>query len=234
MTVRAPEGLVVNARSPAPVANRMATGHRIVTTVLGAFAAAMPGQVPAAYYGVSYAYALNCFLEDGRRQVYFDLECGGWGAHPEADGASGFSCGFHNIANAPVEMLENTLPLTFVEYALVPDSGGRGRTRGGLGLTRAFRLDAPEGAFAANLERFKFAPYGLAGGEAGRPGRLTVTRAGDAAPQDLPSKLSGLKVTRGDVIRLQTAGGGGYGDPAERPAAAVVRDLEEGYTTAAS
>ena len=232
VTVTAPEGLVVNARSPAPVANRMATGHRIVTTVLGAFAQAMPGQVPAAYYGVSYAYALNCFLEDGRRQVYFDLECGGWGAHPEEDGASGFSCGFHNIANAPVEMLENTLPLTFLEYGLVPDSGGRGRTRGGLGLTRAFRLDAPEGRFAANLERFKFAPYGLAGGEAGRPGRLTVTRAATGAAEELPSKVGGLKVVRGDVLRLQTAGGGGYGDPAERSPAAVERDRAEGYTSA--
>src|SRR3546814_12948252 len=96
VTVKAPEGLVVNARSPAPVANRMATGHRIVTTVLGAFAAAMPGRVPAAYYGVSYTYALICFLGDGSRRVYFDLECGGWGAHPEADGASAFPCGFHN------------------------------------------------------------------------------------------------------------------------------------------
>lgn len=234
VTVQAPEGLVVNARSPAPVANRMATGHRIVTTVLGAFAAAMPGRVPAAYYGVSYAYALNCFLADGRRQVYFDLECGGWGAHPEEDGASGFSCGFHNIANAPVEMLENTLPVTFMEYGLVPDTGGRGRTRGGLGLARAFRLDAPAGAFAANLERFRFAPYGLAGGEAGRPGRLTITRAGGEEPEELPSKLSGLAVARGDVIRLQTAGGGGYGDPAGRPQAAVAADLAEGYTTAAS
>lgn len=234
VTVTAPEGLVVNARSPAPVANRMATGHRIVTTVLGAFAAAMPGRVPAAYYGVSYAYALNCFLADGRRQVYFDLECGGWGAHPEADGASGFSCGFHNIANAPVEMLENTLPVTFVEYALVPDSGGRGRTRGGLGLARAFRLDAPAGSFAANLERFKFAPYGLDGGGPGRPGRLTLTRAGERESQGLPSKVSGLRLGCGDVVRLQTAGGGGYGDPAGRPRAAVERDLEEGYTTAAS
>lgn len=234
VTVKAPEGLVVNARSPAPVANRMATGHRIVTTVLGAFAAAMPGKVPAAYYGVSYAYALNCFLADGRRQVYFDLECGGWGAHPEEDGASAFSCGFHNIANAPIEMLENTLPVTFMEYGMVPGTGGRGRTRGGLGLARAFRLDAPAGAFAANLERFKFSPYGLAGGEAGRPGRLTITRAGAAAPEELPSKLSGLQVVRGDVIRLQTAGGGGYGDPTERPRSAVEADLAEGYTTAAS
>ena len=164
ISLTAPEGTVVNAVSPAPVANRMATGHRIVTTVMGAFHQAMPGTVPAAYYGVSYAYAMNCLNADGSRQVYFDLECGGWGAHPEEDGASGFSCGLHNVSNAPVEMLENSLPILFQEYGLVPDTGGQGRTRGGLGLARAFRLEAPIGIFAANLERFKFRPYGLAGG----------------------------------------------------------------------
>ena len=120
----APPGLVVNAVSPAPVANRMAVGHRIVNTVMGAFAGALPGRIPASYYGVSYAYALNCIAEGGSRQVYFDLECGGWGAHPRADGANGFSCGFHNVANSPIEMIEQTYPVTFTDYALVPDSGG--------------------------------------------------------------------------------------------------------------
>src|SRR3546814_17426400 len=74
------------------------------------------------------------------------------------------------------------------------------------------------------LFRSRFAPSGRAGGEAGRPGRLTITRAGAVAAQELPSKLSGLRVERGDVIRLQTAGGGGYGAPAERPQAAVERE----------
>ncbi|NQW10462.1 MAG: hydantoinase B/oxoprolinase family protein [Alphaproteobacteria bacterium] len=231
ITVAAPEGTVVNARSPAPVANRMATGHRIVTTVMGAFDQAMPGTVPAAYYGVSYAYAMNCFNADGSRQVYFDLECGGWGAHPEEDGANGFSCGLHNVSNAPVEMLENTLPIQFQEYGLVPDSGGKGRTRGGLGLTRAFRLEAPAGVFAANLERFKYRPYGLAGGEPGQPGRLTLTRAATGHVEELPSKVARLEVSKGDVVRLQTAGGGGYGPPGARDLEAIARDRSEGYVT---
>ena len=230
VTLTAPEGTVVNCLSPAPVANRMATGHRVVTTVMGAFHHAMPDAVPAAYYGVSYAYALNCVNADGSRQVYFDLECGGWGGHPEEDGANAFSCGLHNISNAPVEMLENTLPVQFQEYALVPDSGGRGRFRGGLGLARAFRVESVEGIFAANLERFTFRPYGLAGGEPGQPGRLTVTRAATGERENLPSKVAGLSVSRGDVIRLQTAGGGGYGDPRDRPEADRVRDRAEGYT----
>jgi len=226
--VQAPAGSVVNARSPAPVANRMAVGHRVVNAVMGAFARALPGRVPASYYGVSYAYALNCMHGDGSRQVYFDLECGGWGGHPEADGASGFSCGFHNIANSPVEMIEQTYPVTFTRYALLPGSGGAGRYRGGLGLVREFSLDAPAGEFAANLDRFKVPPYGLQGGEPGRPGQLLMRR-GDGPWQALASKVAGVALGRGDSIRLETAGGGGYGNPAERDAAAIERDRREGY-----
>jgi N-methylhydantoinase B len=230
-TVKAPLGTVVNCRAPAPVANRMAVGHRVVNAVMGAFHQAIPGRIPAAYYGVSYATSMNCIHADGSRQVYFDLECGGWGGHPDEDGASGFSCGLHNISNAPIEMLENSLPIQFQEYGLVPDSGGKGRTRGGLGLARAYRLEAPAGVFAANLDRFKVRPYGLAGGEPGQPGRLTVTRAATGKTEDLPSKISSVPAVRGDIFRLQTAGGGGYGDPAERSAAAKALDVENGYTS---
>ncbi|MEE3108123.1 MAG: hydantoinase B/oxoprolinase family protein, partial [Pseudomonadota bacterium] len=132
ITIHAPAGSVVNAQYPAPVANRMATGHRIVNAVMGAFAAALPERVPASYYGVSYAYAVNAINADGSRQVYFDLECGGWGGHPDGDGASGFSCGFHNIANSPIEMIEGDYPITFTRYGLRAGSGGAGKHRGGL------------------------------------------------------------------------------------------------------
>jgi N-methylhydantoinase B len=232
ITITAPEGLCVNARSPAPVANRMAVGHRIVNTVMGAFATALPERVPAAYYGVSYVYAFNAFKEDGSRSVYFDLECGGWGAHPDVDGANGFSCGFHNIANAPMELVENDYPVTFQRYGLVPDSGGAGRTRGGLGLERAFRVDAPEGTFTCNFDRFRTPPYGLSGGEPGALGRMTLTRAGANDVTELGSKVSGLPVNRGDVLSLKTSGGGGHGDPAGRDAGAHSADLADGYVTA--
>jgi N-methylhydantoinase B len=211
----------------------MAVGHRVVNAVMGAFARALPGRIPAAYYGVSYAYALNCFNADGSRQVYFDLECGGWGAHPEEDGASAFSCGFHNIANSPIEMVESTMPVTFMTYGVTADSGGAGRTRGGLGLAREFRLDAPAGVFAANLDRFRHPPYGLDGGLPGRPGRLLLKRAGEGQMQPLASKVAGLELGRGDVIRLETSGGGGYGEAAGRDRRAVARDLDGGYVSEA-
>ena len=229
ISVLAPEGSIVNANFPAPVANRMAVGHRVVNAVMGAFAKALPDRVPASYYGVSYAYALNAINADGSRQVYFDLECGGWGGHPEGDGASGFSCGFHNIANTPVEMIENDYPITFLRYSLVPNSGGEGKFRGGLGLAREFRLDAPEGLFAANLDRFKVAPYGLSGGKPGCPGRMIVRRAGAEEEYDLPSKVAGLAMKSGDVVRLETAGGGGFGDPGERDDKSRADDFAEGY-----
>ena len=227
----APAGTVVNAVSPAPVANRMAVGHRVVNAVMGAFAAALPEEVPAAYYGVSYAYALNALNADGTRQVYFDLECGGWGAHPQSDGASAFSCGFHNIANSPVEMIENTYPVTFTAYELRADSGGAGRRRGGLGLVREFRLDAPAGQFSANLDRFRRPPYGLAGGEPGQGGRLALARAASDRWEELPSKVSACELACGDRVRLETSGGGGHGDPRERDPADVASDVRQGYVS---
>lgn len=231
ISITAPEGLCVNARSPAPVANRMAVGHRIVNTVMGAFASALPGRIPAAYYGVSYVYAFNAFNEDGSRSVYFDLECGGWGAHPEADGASAFSCGFHNIANAPIELIENDYPVTFQRYGMVPDSGGSGKTRGGLGLERAFRVDAPAGTFTCNHDRFSHPPYGLDGGAPGALGQMTVSKAGANQGTELGSKVSGLPVRRGDVLSLKTSGGGGYGRAKDRDPDAIRADIADGYVS---
>jgi N-methylhydantoinase B len=229
ISIIAPAGTAVNALPPAPVANRMAVGHRVVNATIGAFAQALPDDIAAAYYGVSYAYALNCINADGTRQVYFDLECGGWGAHPAADGASGFSCGFHNIANSPVEMIENTYPVTFTCYGLTPDSGGAGNTRGGLGLTREWRLDAPQGVFAANLDRFRFPPPGLHGGLPGAPGKLLVKRCGQQHYESLSSKVAGLALKKGDQVCLQTSGGGGYGKPQTRCREAVKADLQGAY-----
>lgn len=229
ISLTAPEGSIVNALHPAPVANRMAVGHRVVNAVMGAFAQALPERVPAAYYGASYTYTVNAINADGSRRVYFDVECGGWGGHPEGDGASAYSCGFHNIANSPMEMVENEYPVTFLAYALIPGSGGAGRHRGGLGLAREFRLDAPGGAFGANMDRFKIPPYGLAEGEPGRPGRLVLRRGASGEVEELPSKIAGVVLERGDSIRLETAGGGGFGDPGERDAGLIEADRREGY-----
>lgn len=225
------DGSIANCTAPAPVANRMATGHRIVTTVLGALAKAAPERIPAAYYGVSYVMALQAPdpLVAGEARVYFEVEVGGWGGHPKQDGANGFSCGFHNLANSPIEMCEVLFPITFTEYGFIADSGGDGRHRGGLGLAREWRLDADWGLVSGSFERFRHGPYGLAGGAPGRPGRFS--RISDAKTEALPSKISGVRLTAGDRIRLETSGGGGWGDPGERPAAARDADRAAGYVS---
>jgi N-methylhydantoinase B len=230
VAVTAPLGRVVNARAPAPVVNRMTIAHRIVNVVMGALAQAMPQRIPAAYYGVSYVCMLESVLADGTRRIYFDSEVGGWGAEPQRDGASAFSCGLHNIAAVPIEMLESTHPIRFTAYALRPDSGGAGRYRGGLGLVREWQLVAPEGRFAATFDRFTRQPYGLAGGHPGAAGALLLTRA-DGTTTALRSKLSDLVLHAGDTIRIETSGGGGHGPPSSRDPVAIAADLTNGYVT---
>ncbi|MCP5085016.1 MAG: hydantoinase B/oxoprolinase family protein [Alphaproteobacteria bacterium] len=221
-------GSIVNCLAPAPVANRMATGHRVVTTVLGALAKAVPEKVPAAYYGVSYVAALSAPdpAVPGERRVYFEVEVGGWGGHPTADGADGYSAGFHNLANSPVEMCESLFPITFTEYSLITDSGGAGKHRGGMGLAREWRLNADWGTLSGNFERFRYPPYGLNGGAPGSPGRFVHYRGDEVT--ELPSKISGLALEAGDRVRLQTSGGGGWGDPAHRDTSKVADDLASG------
>ena len=230
IAVTAPEGTVVSARHPAPVANRIAATHRLATTLLGALHQAVPERVPAAYYGVSYVCSFQTVQEDGTRGVLVEIEVGGSGAHPEGDGLSAFTFGMHNNSNIPAEMIESELPLTIARYGLLPGSGGAGRYRGGLGLVREWRIDAREAVFTANAERFRFRPYGLAGGEPGSAGRLLLLRGGEA--RSLGSKVNNLRLRRGDVIRLETSGGGGFGPPEERAAEARARDRALGYVPA--
>ena len=228
--VSLPEGSVVNAVFPAPVAGRMVVNHRIATAVFGALAQLMPDKIPAAYYAISYVYALQTADAAGARKVYFDIEVGGWGGHARGDGASALSCGLHNNTNAPIEMVEAKYPVTFTRYGLVPDSGGAGRFRGGLGLVREWRLDAGEGSLSTNFERFRYAPYGLDGGAPGSLSRTTVTRA-DGSREALRSKVSGVPLKRGDTVTIETSGGGGFGDPRTRDPAHLARDLADGLVT---
>ncbi|MBI0434499.1 hydantoinase B/oxoprolinase family protein [Roseomonas sp. KE0001] len=230
VTVIAPEGSIVNARHPAPVANRVAVSHRLATTLLGALHQAVPDRVPAAYYGVSYVCSFQTIGADGERGVLVEIEVGGSGAHADTDGLSGYTYGMHNNSNIPVEMIESELPLTLTGYGLLPDSGGAGRQRGGLGLFREWRIDSVEAIFTANLERFRFRPYGLEGGEPGRAGALWLIRDGERRP--LGSKVNNLRLMKGDVIRLETSGGGGYGRPEDRAEAARRTDRALGYVTA--
>ncbi|OYW33425.1 MAG: hypothetical protein B7Z45_08480 [Azorhizobium sp. 12-66-6] len=113
---------------------------------------------------------------------------------------------------------------------MLPDSGGAGAHRGGLGLVREFRLDAAEGSLSTNFERFRFAPYGIKGGQPGSLSRTTITHA-DGSTASLRSKVSGIPLQAGDLVTIETSGGGGYGDPAQRDPAHLAEDLAEGLVT---
>ena len=135
----------------------------------------------------------------------------------------------HNNSNIPVEMIEAQTPLTITRYGLLPDSGGSGRRRGGLGLRREWRIESNRCFFTASMDRFVHAPFGLAGGSAAALGRLTLVRDGQEMP--LAPKSDNVPLVRGDRIRLETSGGGGLGDVAERDSRDSERDHALGYVT---
>ncbi len=228
----APEGSVVNARAPAPVVHRIAVTHRLLNAMFGALHQAVPDRIPAAYYGNSYVCTFQTVAADERREVLVEIEIGGTGAHPRKDGVNALSAGMHNNSNIPIEMIEAQAPLTITRYELLPGSGGAGEHRGGLGLLREWRVDSPRCFFTANMDRFVHAPYGLAGGAPARVGKLVLTRDGAESP--VPPKSDNLPLRQGDRIRLETSGGGGFGDPARRLPEAVARDQALGYVSRAA
>lgn len=232
VTTIAPEGLVVNARFPAPVVHRVAVTHRLLNAMYGALHQVVPDRIPAAYYGNSYVCTFQTIPEAGPRGVLVEIEIGGAGAHPAKDGANAFASGMHNNSNIPIEMIESQLPLTITQYRLRDGSGGEGMRRGGLGLVREWRIDSPRALFTANMDRFVHAPFGLAGGGAAALGRLILRRDGEE--RDVPPKSDNLPLAKGDRIRLETSGGGGFGDPARRDPGAVERDRRLGYVGAAA
>jgi N-methylhydantoinase B/oxoprolinase/acetone carboxylase alpha subunit len=225
----APEGLCVNAAYPAPVVHRIAIAHRLATVLFGALHQAIPERMPAAYYAVSYVVAFQTIDPRLGRKVLVEIEIGGCGALPNCDGASAHSFGMHNNSNIPIEMIESDMPLTFLGYGLLADSGGPGRYRGGLGLWREWRIDSPAAQLSTNLDRFKFPPFGLAGGEAAAASALYLIR--DGRRDALSSKVTNLMLRKGDIIRLETSGGGGFGEPTMRNREQVEHDMRLGYVS---
>jgi N-methylhydantoinase B/oxoprolinase/acetone carboxylase alpha subunit len=227
--VMAPPGTCVNAASPAPVVHRIAIGHRLATVLFGALHQAVPDRMPAAYYAVSYVVTFQTIDPEQGRKVLVEIEIGGCGGLPYSDGASAHSFGMHNNANIPMEMIESDIPLTFLGYGLLPDSGGAGRHRGGLGLWREWRIDCAAAQLSTNLDRFKFPPFGLDGGLPASLSTLTLIR--DGKREALPSKVTNLMLRKGDIVRLETSGGGGFGEPRTRARELIERDLRQGYVT---
>lgn len=208
-----PPGTIVDARPPAAVAGgNVECSQRIVDVLLRALAQAAPDRIPAASSGSMNNLTIGGLYPPGdpragQSYAYYETCGGGMGAAPGADGLSGVHTHMSNTLNTPVEALEYAYPFRVRRYALRRGSGGAGKWRGGDGLIREIELLAP-GQVTLLCERRKFAPYGLAGGADGRPGRTRLTEAG--ATRELPSK-GNFFVAAGSVVAMESAGGGGWG-----------------------
>lgn len=230
ISIKAPAGCVVNAQSPAPVVGRNALTHTIALALYKAFSQALPDRIPAAYYGMSNVHILSGNNNKGKSWIFFDIEVGGWGARPTKDGPDCYSQGIHNLANTPIEMVEATYPLRYTRYEFLADTGGAGEFRGGMGVSRDIEfLDDSGGMLNTQFDKFEVAPYGLFGGAEGATGALELESKGEVA--SLRSKTVNQELKHGDVLRMYTQGGGGYGDPAKRDLELVRKDLREGKVT---
>lgn len=226
--IEVPFGSVLNPAPPAAVRARMCGAYRAFDAVLLAFAKAIPGRVPALGFHVNTTSGFSQF-RDGRFRIFIEDLGGGWGGTPEADGADMLDAPLSNCKITPAEALELDHPyLLLRRYELLPDTGGRGRQRGGLGSVREYEVRGEGVRYFAYADRHRFPPLGAEGGEPGSRGSF-VRIHGDEVEQ-LPSKV-GLDVSVGDRIRVVVGGGGGFGRPSERPHEAVEYDLLEGKLT---
>jgi N-methylhydantoinase B len=222
------EGSLLQPRFPAPCGMRMHTHYRLVAGIFGTLAQANNAQVPAN----SPVYVLYYFrtYDPATRTLVLCIEgLGvGLGAKPHSDGIDVI----YYIAqeNYPVEYVEKAFPLRIEQYAIRPDSGGPGLYRGGCGVIRDVRVLCDEAELGNRMENSKFPPYGVGGGRAGRPGKI-ILNPGTPREHEIPPTGDGVKLTRGDLLRLMTCGGGGWGDPFSREPLLVQQDVARGFVS---
>ncbi len=209
ITVLAPAGSIVNANLPAPVAGgNVETSQRIVDVLLRALAQALPERIPAASSGTMNNLTIGGVdPRTARPFAYYETVAGGMGARPGADGVSGIHTHMTNSFNTPVEALEYAYPFRVRSYSYRAGSGGDGRYRGGDGIIREIEMTAPA-RITLLTDRRVFRPYGLRGGVAGAAGRSLLLSGEES--KELPGKCS-LEAKPGDLIRIETPGGGGWG-----------------------
>jgi N-methylhydantoinase B len=226
ITLHLPEGSIVNPKEPAPVNSRTATIKRVSGTILAAFAQAVPDRVPADSGGELLVLAFGGARPDGSRYVTGELVAGGSGASAGKDGVDVIETDATNCMNLPAEALELDAPIRVHRVALRPDSGGAGAQRGGLGTIREYEILHGEVRFTHRGERHFIAPKGRAGGHDGAMARTIIHRA-SGGDETVPSKIV-TTLHAGDRVVFETAGGGGYGDPARRDPEQTRLDLANG------
>jgi N-methylhydantoinase B len=229
--VIAPPTTLLGAEAPRPVAGYTETILRLIGVIFGALGQARPATATAAPFGTINALALSGQRDNGTRWVMFSFFGGGLGGNPATDGLHHANNPISTATIPPVEILEAAYPVMFTQWALRPDSGGAGEHRGGVGAVYEIEALAPGRTEVALLgERGRFAPFGVAGGADGALNRFTWGRAGETPP--MASKIVGVSIGQGERVRLESPGGGGWGDPAARPLHAIARDIRLGYVSA--
>ena len=226
-----PDDTILSANAPKPVSGYTETILRMIDVMFAAFAQAAPERVNGSPYGT-----INALLLSGRRDgatpwILFTFFGGGHGGNPEGDGLSHGNAPISMATIPPVEVLEAAFPVYFSQWALRPDSGGPGRHRGGLGAIYEIEvLDAQADLFVLG-ERGNFAPPGVHGGGPGAMNRVVYQQDDGEHTPEMAAKLFGVKLARGQRVRIESPGGGGYGRPDERAPAAIERDLRLGLVT---
>ena len=229
LSINAPKGLLVNPIPPVPVSGgNLETSQRIVDVIFRALSKFAPEMVPAASCGSMNNIMVGGLSKDGSQWAFYETIGGGSGGRPCGDGVDGVHTNMTNTLNTPIEMLEKEYPILFIEYSLRVDSGGPGEYRGGLGIVRAFKL-LEEATLTIMTDRVKTMPWGLNGGLPGKPGEHYIIRRGCSRIR-LPCKTT-ITLEKGDVVYINTPGGGGYGEPHKRRRKMILRDIEEGKIT---
>ena len=209
LKIKVPQGSVLNAQSPAATAGgNVETSQRIVDVLLGALSQAIPEKIPAASSGTMNNVTFGGYdtFRD-RAFAYYETIGGGMGGSSSSPGLSGVHTHMTNSLNTPLEALENYLPLRIKRYCLRRSSGGKGKNKGGEGIIREYEFLVPAQATIIS-ERRKFSPFGAQGGKNGKKGKNTIFTKGKRIT--LNSKVN-IEVLPGDVLRVETPGGGGYG-----------------------
>jgi len=234
LKITAPEGSIVNPRPPAAVAGRAVTSNRLCGAVFGALYQAMPAELAMASCNDSTSAVSVSGWHAGRKATYVYPESmgGGAGAFADRDGMDAVHVHTVNSTNLPAEALELEYPLILQEYCLVPDSGGAGAHRGGMGMARQLMIRADNTTFSCRSDAHVIPAPGIMGGKSSSVTRI-LRNPGTDHEEALHSKASGLTLMAGETIRVETLGGGGYGAPEGRSLAAIALDLRQGKITRA-
>jgi N-methylhydantoinase B len=225
--IEIPPGTILSPPPDAPVVGgNHETSQRVVDACFKALAPALPDRITAGGPTTSGVLIFGA-RQDGRWRVLYEVHGGGEGASAGRDGGHAVRVHMSNVMNTPAEVIETEYPIEVLGHGLRPDSGGAGARRGGCGQVRVYRV-LTAATLTSMLDRCVVPPWGAFGGAPGAPYRITLTRGGTTRPVK-GKETVGLEA--GDVVAIETCGGGGYGDPAGRPAALTAVDRREGYVS---